>query len=86
MWPRGFVAAGAFYRFDPQTNVSSDAISAQMKRLGARLHKRGSLLCPAGCECGYCAACGKPYSDAYNDSARARAVATASCISAAIRA
>eukprot|EP01045_Picozoa_sp_COSAG04_P008688 COSAG04_NODE_487_length_13521_cov_4.344360_2_plen_570_part_00 len=65
MWPRGFVAAGAFYRFDPQTNVSSDAFSAQMKRLGARLHKRGSLLCPAGCECGYCAACGKPYSDAY---------------------
>ena len=67
LWPRGFVAAGAFYRFDPAVNVSSTGFTAKMGAMSAALKQHGALLCPAGCGCGYCTGCDrKPYSDKCN--------------------
>jgi hexosaminidase len=54
MWPRGFVAAGSFYRFDPTLNVSSPQFVAKMDQLNDQLRTRGSWTCAPGCRCDYC--------------------------------
>lgn len=54
MWPRGFVAAGSFYRFDPTLNVSAPQFVERMERLNTQLRARGSWTCAPGCRCDYC--------------------------------
>jgi hypothetical protein len=54
VWPRGFVAAGSFYRYDAALNVSSPAFVAAMHGLNAKLRRRGAMTCPPGCRCDYC--------------------------------
>jgi hypothetical protein len=61
VWPRGFVAAGAFYNYDPALDPTSPAFTATIAELAAGVAARGGLVCPAGCVCDQLSACGRPY-------------------------
>jgi len=54
LWPRGFVAAGAFYRYNADLNVSSDAFAEKIGTLTELINARGGDACGPGCRCGYC--------------------------------
>ena len=60
-WPRGFVAAGAFWGFDYVDQSIDITIAATIDTLTSRLKARGSLACSAGCGCDYLSECGKRY-------------------------
>lgn len=61
IWPRGLVAAGAFWGFDSTQDPTSPAFVAQIDALTNTIAARGGLVCPAGCLCDELTACGKPY-------------------------
>jgi hexosaminidase len=61
IWPRGFVAAGAFYNFNASLDPTSPAFEATINALSASVAARGGFVCPVGCACDQLTACGKPY-------------------------
>lgn len=61
IWPRGFVAAAAFWNFDASLNPASAAFVAGINKLNDELRSRGSWTCPNNCSCDELTQCGKPY-------------------------
>eukprot|EP01063_Lacrimia_lanifica_P028236 TRINITY_DN4091_c0_g1_i3.p1 TRINITY_DN4091_c0_g1~~TRINITY_DN4091_c0_g1_i3.p1 ORF type:complete len:528 (+),score=230.90 TRINITY_DN4091_c0_g1_i3:113-1585(+) len=59
-WPRGMVAAQAFWNYHAADPVS-DAFTKAVESINAQVQARGGLTCPNGCQCDYTTACGKPY-------------------------
>jgi hypothetical protein len=55
LWPRGFVAAGAFYRYAKGLDIKSTAFVSRMTALTQLMQARGGDVCGAGCRCDYCA-------------------------------
>eukprot|EP00911_Craspedida_sp_UC1_P002689 UC1_evm1s1975 len=51
IWPRGYVAAGAFWSFSNSTDPSSPAFVKSIGDLNAKLIARGAHACPNGCSC-----------------------------------
>ena len=53
-WPRGFVAAGAFYGYDYLNVTRVDAqFEKTIDAITARIQARGGLVCSAGANCDY---------------------------------
>lgn len=61
IWPRGFVAAGAFWHYDESQNPSSDEFVDRIWKLNDKIAADGGLTCPSNCTCDELTACGKPY-------------------------
>ena len=61
IWPRGFVAANAFWHYDASLNASSKDFVASVWKMNDEAAARGSLTCPTKCDCDELTACGKPY-------------------------
>eukprot|EP00055_Hartaetosiga_balthica_P004415 m.11494 g.11494 ORF g.11494 m.11494 type:complete len:653 (-) comp3847_c0_seq1:89-2047(-) len=61
IWPRGFVAAAAFWNFNATANPSSIEFVNNIFDLNDGLIARGSLSCPSNCSCDQLTACGIPY-------------------------
>jgi len=61
IWPRGYVAAGAFWNFNATEDPSSQDFQDRIYKLNDDLASRGSFVCPSHCSCDQLAACGKPY-------------------------
>ena len=51
---RAHVVAGALWRFDAALDVTTPAFEAKLNARTEALRARGSLSCPAGCDCSYC--------------------------------
>jgi len=61
IWPRGYVAAAAFWNFNTSFDPSSDATTKAIYKFNDDLIARGSWACPSTCHCDQLTACGKPY-------------------------
>ena len=61
IWPRGFVAAGAFWSYNASVDPTSPAFNATINALSDAVAARGGLVCPAGCVCDQLSSCGVPY-------------------------
>eukprot|EP01060_Flectonema_neradi_P029796 TRINITY_DN41_c1_g1_i1.p1 TRINITY_DN41_c1_g1~~TRINITY_DN41_c1_g1_i1.p1 ORF type:complete len:526 (+),score=126.26 TRINITY_DN41_c1_g1_i1:40-1578(+) len=61
IWPRGFVAAAAFWNYNSSVNPSSTEFTNNIWSLTSQLAARGSKVCPVHCSCNQLTACGKPY-------------------------
>uniref|UniRef100_A0A7S4DXL4 Beta-hexosaminidase n=1 Tax=Lotharella globosa TaxID=91324 RepID=A0A7S4DXL4_9EUKA len=61
IWPRGYVAAGAFWNFDASKDPAAPDFVKGIWALNDLLSKRGALTCPTDCSCDQLHACGKPY-------------------------
>ena len=61
IWPRGYVAAAAFWNYDASVDPSSAAFVKGIWAQNDRLAKGGALVCPSICACDLLSACGKPY-------------------------
>jgi hypothetical protein len=61
IWPRGFVAAGAFWNFNASVDPGSAAFVQGVWALNEQLRARGSMTCPTNCSCDFLTACGQPY-------------------------
>ena len=61
IWPRAFVAAGAFWQFNASLDPTSAAFVATINALTASVAARGGYVCPVGCQCDQLSACGVPY-------------------------
>ena len=61
IWPRGYVAAAAFWNFNSTTDPASDAFVSSIWKLNDYLVSKGGLVCPTNCSCDQISACGKPY-------------------------
>ena len=62
MWPRGLVAAGAFYNYNASLNASSEEFAERIHLLNDALQQRGAFVCASGIACSYVGAGGKLYS------------------------
>ena len=65
-WPRGLVAAGAFWGYDylpSSVSAQSPTFGAAIDTLTRRLHDRGLHACRAGCACDYLSECGQRYEE-----------------------
>jgi hypothetical protein len=51
IWPRGFVAAGAFWHLDSGTDPSSPAFVESIYKLNDALQARNLSTCPTNCSC-----------------------------------
>lgn len=61
IWPRGYVAAAAFWNFNSSADPKSDKFTDAIWKLNDDLIDRGSRVCPSKCACNQVSACGKPY-------------------------
>merc|ERR1712130_228107 len=61
IWPRGYVAAAAFWNFNASVNPASDEFTNFIWKFNDDLISRGSWSCPSKCACNQLTACGKPY-------------------------
>ena len=61
VWPRGYVAAAAFWSFNASVDPGSSAFTASVWELNDKLESRGSFVCPSRCSCDLLSACGTPY-------------------------
>jgi len=52
-WPRGFVAAGAFWNFDEAVNVSSVEYTEMIYDFNDQVQERGGRVCSSGKVCDY---------------------------------
>ena len=52
-WPRGLVAAGAFYNYNSTLNASSAAFAERIHKLNDALQRRGAFVCASGAACSY---------------------------------
>jgi hypothetical protein len=53
VWPRGIVAAGAFYNYDAALNASSAGFVERIHAMNDQLKQRGSFVCPSLETCSY---------------------------------
>eukprot|EP00939_MAST-03C_sp_MAST-3C-sp1_P003552 g3552.t1 len=53
LWPRGIVAAGAFYNYNASLNASAESFVKQVYKLNDALQRRGSDVCTSGLACSY---------------------------------
>jgi len=60
IWPRGHLAAGSFWNFQPELN-KTDIQEAVLFRHNSMISSRGGFVCPSGCTCNVLHACGVPY-------------------------
>ena len=51
IWPRGFVAAAAFYNFNATADPSSAEFVKAIYDTNDDVASRGSLVCPTNCSC-----------------------------------
>jgi hypothetical protein len=61
IWPRGFVAAAAYWNFDNATDPSSPQFVQGIYKLNDALRARNLSTCPSNCSCDQTSACGVPY-------------------------
>ncbi|XP_065197326.1 beta-hexosaminidase subunit beta-like [Sycon ciliatum] len=61
IWPRGIVAAGAFWNFQAGLDAQSQDFLQLYHRQTERLMARGIDSCPVGCKCDELTQCGVPY-------------------------
>ena len=61
IWPRGFVAAAAFWNYDNATDSSSPEFVAGINKLNGQLLAQKLSTCPTNCSCDQVSACGKNY-------------------------
>jgi len=61
IWPRGYVAAAAFWNYDSSIDPKSPEFTKAVWRFNDQLASRGSWVCPSKCACDTTSACGKPY-------------------------
>lgn len=61
LWPRGFVAAAAFWHFDNTTDASAPGFVASVYKMNDALRARNLSTCPTNCSCDQVSACGVPY-------------------------
>lgn len=61
MWPRGFVAAQAFWHYDASQDPASDDFVANIWAINDKVAAKGGLVCPTNCSCDQLTACGTPY-------------------------
>jgi len=61
IWPRGFVAAAAFWNYNSAEDPASAAFQQSVYKLNNALQARGSFVCPSNCSCDQLSACGKSY-------------------------
>lgn len=61
MWPRGFVAAQAFWHFDSALDPKSEDFVANIWAINDQVAAKGGLVCPTNCSCDQVTACGTPY-------------------------
>ena len=61
IWPRGFVAAAAFWNYNSSADPTSKEFTDNIWSLTSQLAARGSKVCPVNCSCDQLSACGKPY-------------------------
>lgn len=61
MWPRGFVAAQAFWHYDATLDPASDEFVANIWNVNDKVAAQGGLVCPTNCSCDQLSACGTPY-------------------------
>eukprot|EP01063_Lacrimia_lanifica_P028243 TRINITY_DN4091_c0_g4_i1.p1 TRINITY_DN4091_c0_g4~~TRINITY_DN4091_c0_g4_i1.p1 ORF type:complete len:515 (+),score=171.59 TRINITY_DN4091_c0_g4_i1:55-1599(+) len=60
VWPRGLVAAQAFWGYYA-ANVTGEEFTNAVEGINAQVQARGGLTCPNGCQCNETMACDKPY-------------------------
>jgi len=63
IWPRGFVAAAAFWNYNSAADPSSASFQKSVYKLNNALKARGSLVCPSDCSCDQLSACGTSYAN-----------------------
>lgn len=61
IWPRGFVAAASFWRYNSSADPSSPSFVKAVWDLNDDLSSRGSYTCPTNCSCDQLSKCGEPY-------------------------
>merc|ERR1712137_259019 len=61
MWPRGFVAAQAFWHYNSSLDPASDDFVAGIWAINEKITNQGGLVCPTNCSCDQLSACGMPY-------------------------
>ena len=61
VWPRGFVAASAFWNFNGSASSSDPAFVAAVWALNDAAAARGGSVCPTNCSSDELSACGVPY-------------------------
>merc|ERR1712107_864352 len=61
LWPRGFVAAQAFWHFDPSLSPQSLDFEANIWTINDKVAAQGGYVCPSKCTCNTLHACGVPY-------------------------
>eukprot|EP01064_Diplonema_japonicum_P018385 TRINITY_DN27077_c0_g1_i1.p1 TRINITY_DN27077_c0_g1~~TRINITY_DN27077_c0_g1_i1.p1 ORF type:complete len:514 (+),score=104.10 TRINITY_DN27077_c0_g1_i1:40-1581(+) len=61
IWPRGYVAAAAFWNFNSSTDPTSATFTQNIWNMNTEFQKRGSWVCPTNCSCDQLTSCGKPY-------------------------
>jgi len=61
IWPRGYVAAAAFWNYDSKVDPTSPGFVSAIWSLNDKLAARGAFVCPTNCSCDQLSACGKPY-------------------------
>ena len=62
IWPRGFVAAGAFWGYDKSIDSQSQTFQDKLWKLNDMVIERGGATCPTKCACDFLEQCGKPIS------------------------
>merc|ERR1712107_697733 len=60
LWPRGHLAAGSFWHFDPALS-ESDVREMAMIRHNDLVARRGGVVCPSNCSCNITHRCDVPY-------------------------
>jgi|EP00945_MAST-04E_sp_MAST-4E-sp1_P004026 hexosaminidase len=61
IWPRGYVAAAAFWHYDSTVDPSSKKFVESVWRMNDKVAKQGGYVCPTNCTCDQNSACGTPY-------------------------
>jgi hypothetical protein len=51
IWPRGFVAAAAFWNYNASVDPSSASFSQSIYELNDDVASRGGFVCPSNCSC-----------------------------------
>lgn len=61
IWPRGFVAAAAFWNYNSNADPASASFQESIYKLNNAMRARGSHVCPSHCSCDQLSACGESY-------------------------
>jgi hexosaminidase len=61
VFPRGLVAASAFWNYNSSVSPYDPGFVSSVWALNTQLQQRGALVCPTNCSCDQLSACGVPY-------------------------